>query len=104
MSTIKAKKIVQQYTQALREANFPFSAIYLFGSHVKGKSHPWSDIDVAIVSDRLKKDRDADRILLRKVRRQVDTRIEPHGFTVEDFRNQADPLVHEIHKTGIRMD
>lgn len=103
MSTTEVKKLVQKYAKALYDERFPFEAIYVFGSHVHGTAHRWSDIDVAVVSNRFKNDRDEDRLLLWQVRRAIDTRIEPHGFTVEDFKNDADPIVYEIRRTGIRV-
>ena len=103
MSKTQAKKVVKKYAKVLREAHFSFKAIYLFGSHVKGNPHRWSDIDVAVVSNQLKKNYDKNRWLLWQIRMQVDTRIEPHGFTVEDFANEEDPMAYEIKKTGIRV-
>ena len=103
MSNIKAKKIVKKYAEKLKKENYPFSAIYLFGSHAKGKAHKWSDIDVAIISDKMKRNRDKNRFLLWQIRREVDTTIEPHGFTVKDFQDINDPMVYEIRKTGIRI-
>ncbi len=102
MSKVEAKKIVRNYAKKLREENYPFSAVYLFGSHAKGKAHKWSDIDVAVVSDKMKRNRDKGRFLLWNIRMDVDTRIEPHGFTVKDFQDSSDPMVSEIKKTGIR--
>lgn len=99
----EVKKVVQKYAKALHDAQFPFSAIYVFGSHVQGTAHRWSDIDIAVVSDQLRHDRDADRLFLWKIRRNIDTRIEPHGFIVRDFEDDTDPLVREIRKTGIRI-
>lgn len=104
MSYTEAKNVVKRYGRALKEARYPFTALYLFGSHVKKRAHKWSDIDVAVVSDRLKKNRDKNRFLLWNVRLGVDTRIEPHGFTVEEFANNADPMAYEIKKTGIRIE
>ncbi len=103
MSKTEVKKIAKQYAQALKEADCPFSALYLFGSHVKEEDSETSDIDIAVVTDQLKKNRDQGRLMLWKVRRDVDTRIEPHGFTVEDFANDEDPMACEIKKTGIRI-
>lgn len=37
------------------------------------------------------------------MREGIDDRIEPIGFTVKDFQNNIDPMVHEIKKTGIRI-
>ena len=103
MSKIEAKKIVKEYADKLREKNYPFSAVYLFGSYAKGKSHKWSDIDVAVVSDKLKRNRDKNENLLWHIRRDVDSMIEPHTFTVEDFEDDSDPMVSEIKKTGIKI-
>lgn len=103
MSRTKAKKIVRNYAKALKKAHFPFHAIYLFGSHVKGTPHSWSDIDVAVVSDQFKKDFDKYRWLLWQIRMDIDKRIEPHGFTVDDFDNDEDPMAYEIKTTGIRL-
>jgi predicted nucleotidyltransferase len=77
--------------------------MYLFGSHAKGKARKWSDIDVAVVSNRLKKNYEKNRSLLSRMRLGVDTRLEPHGFTEDDFKNNSDPLAYEIRKTGIRI-
>ena len=104
MSKIEAKKVVKQYAGALKKARYPFSALYLFGSHARGRAHQWSDIDVAVISDSLKKNRDKNRFLLWDLRMGIDTRIEPHGFTAKEFANNADPLAYEIRKTGIRIE
>lgn len=103
MSKPQAKKIVQKYARMLKVAGYSFHAIYLFGSQVMGKAKPWSDIDLAVVSDKLKRNASKNRLLLWRIRRIVDTRIEPHGFTVKDFQDSSDPLVYEIKKTGIRI-
>ncbi len=103
MSRAQTKKIVTQYAHSLKSAEYPFQAIYLFGSHAKGKANEWSDIDVAIVTDKLKKNRNKNSFLLWKIRRSVDTRIEPHGFTREEFANAANPLAAEVKKTGIKI-
>ncbi len=103
MSKVAVKKIVKKYAERLKERNYPFAAIYLFGSYAKGKAHKWSDIDEAVVSDKMKKNRLANENLLWYIRRDVDSMIEPYGFTVKDFQDNNDPMVHEIKKTGIRI-
>lgn len=103
MSKTQAKKIAQRYAQALREADYPVEALYLFGSYVQGTANPDSDIDVAVVSRIFNKNRDHDRLFLWQARRAIDKRIEPHTFTPESFGNNEDPLAFEIRKTGIRI-
>lgn len=103
MSRTEAKKVVKEYAQALEQAHYPFQAIYLFGSHAKKTNHAWSDIDVAVVSDKLKRNYDKNRVLLWDLRLNVDTRIEPHGFTVKDFANDANLMAYEIRRSGVRI-
>lgn len=44
------------------------------------------------------------RFKLWELRMGVDTRIEPHGFTPEDFADYWNPMAHEIKKTGIKIE
>ena len=69
----------------------------------KGKANKWSDIDVAVITNKLKRNYDKNRFLLWDLRMDVDTRIEPHSFTEKDFADNCDPMVSEIRKTGIRV-
>ncbi len=101
MSTAEAKDIVSHYAEQLRKEGYPITALYLFGSAVKGTFNPMSDIDVAVISEKLKYADDASLLKLWKTRRSVDNRIEPHGFTPEEFGDDNNPLVYEIKKTGI---
>ena len=102
MSTTTAKKITRHYGRILKQAHYPVKAIYLFGSQAKGQAHRWSDIDVAVISNRTRTN-DDDRLALWQLRRAVDLRIEPYSFTQRDFGDHTNPLVNEILKTGIRI-
>ena len=103
MSKTQAEKIVKRYTAKLKAKKYPFSAVYLFGSYAKGKANRWSDIDVAIISDKLKKDWNKNEDILWKYTVGVDYRIEPIGFTIKDFQDNSNPMVYEIKKTGIKI-
>lgn len=103
MSKDNAKKIVKKYADQLKKEHYPFSEIYLFGSYAQNKAHEWSDIDVAVVSNKLLNNVDKNRFLLWKLRMGISTKIEPHGFTPADFKNNTDPMVYEIKKTGIKI-
>ncbi|TAN33236.1 nucleotidyltransferase domain-containing protein [Patescibacteria group bacterium] len=99
----KAKLIAKQYAKKLKENNFSFFAVYIFGSQIKGKSDKWSDIDVAVVSDKFRRNYDKNRFKLWDIRLEVDSRIEPHGFSVKDFKDDANPVAYEIRKTGVKV-
>ena len=75
----------------------------LYGSYSRNEQHQLSDIDVAVVSNEMTRSRWKGRLKLREVKRMVDDRIEPHGFSPEEFKQNWMPMVHEIKKTGIRI-
>ena len=102
------KKLLSQLIRAVSTVMlfykiFAFQAIYLFGSFAKNKAHEWSDIDVAVISDKLKKNWDKNENLLWHARMNVDTMIQPIGFTIKDFQDECDPMAYEIKKTGIKI-
>ncbi|MFA5751013.1 MAG: nucleotidyltransferase domain-containing protein [Candidatus Paceibacterota bacterium] len=103
MSISEVKKIIKNYAKILKEKEYSFSSLYLFGSYAKGKAHKWSDIDVAVISSKSKINSFSEYKSLSRICLDVDYRIEPHCFSVKDFNDSSDPLVSEIKKTGIRV-
>ncbi len=74
---------------------------YLFGSYAKNKQNPDSDIDVALIFDKLdEKIHHAIRIALMKLSHKYDNRIEPHPMSKEDFADCNYQLAYEIKKWG----
>jgi predicted nucleotidyltransferase len=73
----------------------------LFGSFAKNEARETSDIDVAIVSKR----KETDKFIIEVGRPiwDVDTRIEPHIFSENDFKTVATPLIKEIIETGLKV-
>ena len=99
----KIKNLARKYVHILEQAGMPIQEAYLYGSHANGKAHKDSDIDICVVSKQYNFMDDEIIALLWDKIRQVDYRIEPYGFTPEDFRDKSDPMVNEIKKTGIRI-
>jgi uncharacterized protein len=97
--SIKAK--VETFVERLR-GSIRVSAAYLFGSYARGTATPDSDIDVLILSPDFSDDRFENLILLMKVRRGIDSRIEPHGFKEEEF-DESHPFFKEIKTDLIRI-
>nr|WP_035467839.1 nucleotidyltransferase domain-containing protein [Algoriphagus mannitolivorans] len=79
--------------------NLGLREAYLFGSYAKGLEKESSDVDVALVFDRMD-DFFQTQQALRKLRRKIDLRIEPHPLNSEDFNSQ-NPFAKEIKETGI---
>ena len=75
-------------------------AAYIYGSHSRGNATDWSDIDVAVISPDFSDDLFEERLKLMKMAANIDDRIEPHPFRVEDFES-SNPLASEIQKHGI---
>ena len=86
----------------LVKAECGVTAIYLFGSYVRGGFSDNSDIDIAVIGDKFSGDMYEDTLMLMRKRRTIDNRIEPHPFTVKDF-DLSNPYVKEIVDTGIRL-
>jgi predicted nucleotidyltransferase len=66
---------------------FPVKMVILFGSYSRNCARKDSDIDVAVVVEKLEKDSLSSEVELFKLRRQIDSRIEPVLFEV----GQKDP-------------
>lgn len=96
MDKQQAINIAREYKEALLR-KLPFKALYLYGSYSKGNFTRDSDIDIAVIMEKVDDDFFADTPLLWKVRRRISTLIEPVLLT----ENSADPLYADVIKTGI---
>ncbi|MGE5343190.1 MAG: nucleotidyltransferase domain-containing protein [Candidatus Omnitrophota bacterium] len=85
------------YTERIKKY-FAIRMVILFGSYSKNTAREDSDIDVAVVLDRFPKDILSAEVELFKLRRQIDSRIEPVLFEI----GQQDPsgFLQEILQTG----
>jgi predicted nucleotidyltransferase len=90
-------EIASRYADEVR-GKFDTIRIILFGSYAKGNYHDDSDIDIAIIFKDYNSILDMQLELMR-LRRKVDSRIEPHPFRERDF-DLSDPVVNEILKYG----
>ena len=69
-------EIVQKYYDVIKNL-FNIKRVMLFGSYSNGFPREWSDIDVAIFLNEKPEDLIAAESLLYKLRRNIDSRIEP---------------------------
>jgi len=93
----EALNIAQKYAEVVND-RFSLVRVILFGSFAKGNFHDDSDIDIAVILHDYNNLLDIQLELMR-LRRKIDSRIEPHPFREEEF-NLSNPLVHEIMKYG----
>ena len=97
MDKTDALNIAQRYAVAIK-AKYSFSRIILFGSYAKGNYNDESDIDIAVVLKDYGNLLDIQLELMR-LRRNIDSRIEPHPFRESEF-DLSNPIVSEIIKYG----
>ena len=94
--------IVQKYVEKICK-NYKVEVIILFGSYAKGTNNEDSDIDIAIITDDFENDIIDEELNLMRLRRKIDTRIEPHIIRIEDYKKAETPFIQEIIDTGIKV-
>ena len=93
-------KIIKNYILYLKKSNLEFDKVYLFGSYAKNKQSDYSDIDLAFIFDKQKQIDYFDlQVQMLTLASDIDTRIEPHPMSSEDFTPE-NPLAFEILNTG----
>lgn len=95
-----AINIAQMYAKAISE-KYTFLRMILFGSYAKGNFNEDSDIDIAVIFKDYENLMDMQLELMR-LRRKIDSRIEPHPFRESEFEI-SDPIVNEIIKYGLEI-
>ena len=88
--------MAQRYKAIVAE-QLPLKSLYLYRSYSKGNHTEDSDIDIAVVVERMSDNYFDDTPLLWKLKRKVSNLIEPVLLT-EDFDN---PLYADVLKSGI---
>lgn len=93
---------IKEYIDVLISRNIHVLGAYLFGSYVKGRADEWSDIDLAILTDKFMGDSFDFRFMLAKIARSIDPDIEPHPYLASEF-NESNPIAVEIMRTGEKV-
>jgi predicted nucleotidyltransferase len=88
--------IAKKYADLVKK-EMNVEAVYLFGSFVNGNHNQDSDIDIAVITDDLSGDIIEDTLKLMRIRRKIDTRIEPHPLRKDNS------FVKEVIATGRRI-
>ena len=96
MDKASAIERVKQYAFVLKE-NFKVKKVILYGSYLKGGAREDSDIDVAVVLDKVDGDFLMMETKLFRLKREIDHRIEP--ILLEET-NDKSGFLEEILKTG----
>ena len=99
----KINRTIEYYLKLIRQKYDGIEKVFLFGSYAKGKSNKDSDIDLALIFKDLDDSERFDiQVQLMLIASQIDSRIEPHPISFNDF-NSGNPFVVEIQRTGIEI-
>lgn len=87
---------VRKYSDLVR-THFPVRLVILYGSYAKATGREGSDIDVAIVVNKIDEDFLMSEVKLYRLRREVDERIEP---VLLEADNDRSGFLEQILKDG----
>lgn len=97
------KQITSDFRHALSKAGVKVKSLILFGSYARGKPHPWSDVDICVLSSQFGK-RDFDEMVkISKIAKGINYLIETFPLNSRDYRLGLHPLAEEIKKTGKKI-
>jgi len=94
-----ALEIAKRYSKIVSK-EFPVRRVILFGSHAKGEERPYSDIDIAVIMEKLEGDFLEAQVKLFKLRRSIDLRIEP--VLIEETEDKTG-FLREVLNSGIEV-
>jgi len=93
-------KAIADYLKLIKEKFSGVEAAWLFGSFAMGKPTADSDIDLALIFKELDDSMRFDiQVQLMLLAAKIDSRIEPHPISHDDF-SSGNPFVVEIQKHG----
>ena len=93
--------IIKKYLSLLENNGFPIKEAYLYGSYTRNEENKWSDIDIAVISDRFEGNRFLDKEKIRGLYRKVDLRISVLPLNTESLDSFF--IQSEVIGKGIRV-
>ncbi|HOV79166.1 MAG TPA: nucleotidyltransferase domain-containing protein [Bacillota bacterium] len=93
---------IKKYLGVLRSKDIKVNKAILYGSYAVGAADRDSDIDLAIISPDLGRDRFDETLMLKKLARTIDPNISPRPYSVNQYQTakKGDFLFDEIIKKG----
>jgi predicted nucleotidyltransferase len=100
-TTLELKEAVEDFIRRL-EKGIRVEAAILYGSHINGQPHEWSDIDLAIISPDFEgRTRPERQRIISKLTFERVSRIEPLGYASSEYHNPGrHSFLGEIMRTG----
>jgi uncharacterized protein len=95
--------IARTFRDALVARGYPVQRVVVFGSVARDEATEDSDLDIAVICRPFAETRHEENMELRRLRWDVDIRIEPISLHPDDFTQTGFPLAGEIERTGIEI-
>ena len=95
--------LARRYLDALKANGVPVQRVIVYGSVARDDATEESDLDIAVIGRRFAASRHLENMRCRRIRWNIDTRIEPICLHPDDFREPAFALPREIARTGIEV-
>jgi predicted nucleotidyltransferase len=95
-------EIVKNYAREIEMQGVHLRSVILYGSFANETQHQWSDIDVALVSDKFTGLPDDHDLFPYVSIKKPYSRIEVKTYSTDYFQ-KGDPFIEEIKNTGIEI-
>ncbi|MBI5298980.1 MAG: nucleotidyltransferase domain-containing protein [Deltaproteobacteria bacterium] len=100
----KIRNVVRKFTQALKKAEFPAFRTVLFGSYARGEARQDSDIDLCLVSEKFRRNREKYRKEATMVAFGIDPRLQVIATDPQSLKtNHLSSLYIQIQREGISI-
>lgn len=97
------QRVVADFKRTLKLAGIRTTRLILFGSYAQGRPHPWSDVDLCVVSRQFGRRDFDDAVKIATLAKRVNYLLEVHPMHPKDLRQGLHPLAQEIKRTGRRI-
>lgn len=96
MAREPVERVIREYVELLKQRDVRVVQAILFGSHAIGAADEDSDIDVAIISPDLGRDRFSEGVMLKLLTEHVDTSLSPRPYSPQEVeRSTKGTFLHD---------
>lgn len=96
-------KIIKLYKNRLKKSGIDVTKIILFGSYAHGRPHPWSDLDLCVISEDFGKDSIEETSRINYLANNISPLIEAHPITPHDLAEENVSIAYDVKKYGIEV-
>lgn len=95
--------IARAFQKAVLAQGYPIQRMVMYGSVARGDATEDSDLDIAIICEPFAETRHEENMVFRRIRRNIDSRIEPFTLHPDDFKKPYFALPYEVEREGMEI-